>query len=330
VTFLTPPQYRLDEHEKLLAKATSAFRAALVKLSHTKSEAKAEFAYGRLSAGEISQLYEAGRKIAWPLLGVGKIADIVIKLKRGDMNHYNPMNLMEDDILKALTVLDRPCHRLNDLCQEGLDHILASLELGNYRKGSFGRSLFSKAKHRGVRNSLHLNPDFISHFNSGLETFREDRMDSLAAFINKETNTPSHPVFIIVFNRFLLWAAAQEIRSLILLVDSLRGQGSLTRKRIVLPKLSYPHTSLVKFFRKRRFFGVDISEPHGYARVKREVSLFTGLILRDVIETNDSLADCKRALCNPGCYARVSSFELRIVRSTSGPCRTYSIDTSVS
>ena len=89
---------------------------------------------------------------------MGKIADIVIKQKRGGMNNYNPMNIaeddivkaltiqpmniVEDDIVKALTVLDRPFHRLNDLCQERIDHILASPESCNYRKGRLEEDYF--------------------------------------------------------------------------------------------------------------------------------------------------------------------------------------------
>ena len=267
--FLTPPQYRLDELEKSLAKATSEFREALVKMSITISDAEAELAYGSLSADELSQLYEEGRKIAWPLLGVGKIADIVVKLKRGDMNHYNPMNLTEDDIVKALTLLDRPCHDMNDLCQEGIDYILSSLELGEYAKRSTIRRLFSRSKGWRSRGPSHSNPDFLTHFNSGLEAFWEGRTDGLDELYDEKTHTPSHLVFIVVFNKFLLCAVAQEIHSLILLVNSLSSQGSLTRRRIIFPKFVYPHTVIVKFFRKRTGLGVDICEPLSFGRAKR-------------------------------------------------------------
>jgi hypothetical protein len=267
--FLTPPQYRLNELETSLEKATSVFRAALVKLSTTISDAEAEFAYGALSANELSQLYETGRKIAWPLLGVGTIADIVVKLKRGDLNRYNPMSLTEDDIVKALTVLDRPCHDLNDLCQEGIDRTLCSLELDKYAKHSSIRQLFSKLKSGESPSPVYLNPDFISHFNSRLEAFWEGRTNGLAEFYDENTHRPSHLVFIVVFNKFLLCAVAQEIRSLLLLVDTLRSQGSLTRKRVVFPKLSSPHKTFLKFFHKRTDIGWDISEPLEFGRAKR-------------------------------------------------------------
>ena len=162
-TFFTPPQYLLDEHEKSLAKATFSLPNCPPNLSSTNLEAKAEFAY-------ITALCSRP-KIAWPLLAVGKIADIVIKQKRGGMNNYNPMNIAEDDIVKALTILDRPFHRLNDLCQERIDHILATPESCNYRKGSFGRRLFLKTKQSHVKSSLRLIRDLISHFSSSLEAF---------------------------------------------------------------------------------------------------------------------------------------------------------------
>ena len=307
--FLTPPQYRLDEHEKSLAKATSAFRAALIEMSITISDAKAELGYDALSADELSQLYEVGRKIAWPLLGVGKIADIVVKLKRGDLNHYNPMNLTEDDIVKALTVLDQPCHNLNDVCQEGIDHILCSLELGKYEKHSAIKRLFSKSKRREILSPSYLNPDFVSHFNSGLQAFWEGRTDGLSEFYDEKTDTPSHLVFIVIFNKFLLCAVAQEIGSLILLVDSLRSQGSLTRKRIIFPKLGYPHKTIVRFFRKRTGIGCDICEPLEFGRAKRiRPETLQAYCHRNVFETNHSLANAKRRFCYRRAYAWFSAF----------------------
>ena len=72
---------RLDEHEKALADAAAEFRSALVTMSINEPDAISELAYGALTADDLSQLYEAGRKIAWPVLGVGKIADLVMKIE---------------------------------------------------------------------------------------------------------------------------------------------------------------------------------------------------------------------------------------------------------
>jgi hypothetical protein len=249
-----------------LAKATSAFRAALVKMSLDKIDAEAEFAYGVLSAEELSHLYDSGRKIAWPLFGVGKISEIVLKLKRGDMDRYNPMNLTESDIVKALTVLDQPCRNLSDLCQEGIDHILQSLELGKYSKQSAIKRMFSKARQP---DPSPLSPDFISHFDSGVEAFRKSWTDGLSEFYDEKTQTLSHLIFIVVFNKFLLCAVAEEIHSVILLVDSLRSQNSLTRKRIIIPKLAHLREMITNFFHRRNRLGIDISEPHDLGRVKR-------------------------------------------------------------
>ena len=288
VTFLTPPHYRLEEHEKSLAKATSSFRAALVKLSGIKSDAKAELAYSEFSREKISKLYTVGRKIAWPLLGIGKIADIIIKLRRGDMNNYNPMQITEEDIVKALTILGTPCHHINEMCREGIDHIVASLELDQHRPRSDVRHFFFKERRNG-KSQLHQDPDFVPRFNSEMQSFSENTFDGLTECTDEAINTPRHPVFIVVFNKFLLCAVAEEISSLILLVDSFRIEGSVRSKRIVLPKFGNPCRSIRNFFHKRSFVGVSVVESQSLGRAKRNCYLSNSLTHRDVLETNDSL-----------------------------------------
>lgn len=295
VTFLTPPHYGLEEHEISLGKATSSFRAALVKLSGIKSDAKAEIAYGEFSRKEISQLYTVGRKIAWPLLGIGKIADIIIKLRRGDMNNYNPMQITEDDIVKALTILGTPCHRINEMCREGIDHIVASLELDHRSQRLAVRRLFCKERLNG-KSQLHQDPGFLPRFNAEVQSFSKNTFDGLAECTDKGTNTPKHPVFIVVFNKFLLCAVAEEISSLIVLVDSFRIQGSARPKRIVLPKFGNPGRSIRNFFHKRSFVGVSFVESQSLGRAKRNRYLSNLLTHRDVLETNDSLVTFSNSL----------------------------------
>jgi hypothetical protein len=267
--FLTPPQYRFDEHEQSLMKATSDFRAALVKMSIDKSDAAAELAYDFLSTEELLRLYEAGRKIAWPLLGIGKIAEIVIKMKRGDLNHCNPMNITEDDIIKALTLLVQPCHELDDLCQEGIQHVLCSLKLCDHANPSAMIRQFPTLNRRRVLDSAHLDHEFISRFNAGLETFWERRTEGLTDFYDDKTRTPSHVAFIVIFNKFLLHAVAEEIRRSILLADSFRSQGMFAHRRLVFPKLGYLREAILKLFRKTNVLGMDISEPLDFGRRER-------------------------------------------------------------
>jgi hypothetical protein len=72
--FITPPHNsQSEEHERALTDAKAAYRAAFIKMQADKSDAKREFAYGALST-DISELFKLGRKVAWPLLGVGTVA----------------------------------------------------------------------------------------------------------------------------------------------------------------------------------------------------------------------------------------------------------------
>jgi hypothetical protein len=222
-------------------------------MSIDEPDAISELAYGALTGDDLSQLYEAGRKIASPVLGVGKIADLVMKMKRCDLELYNPMGITENDVIGALTMLYQPCHAVNALCQEGLEHAISSLECGWYRKKSMAERLFLKPKIK--RDPPCGQPDFLSTFTSGIETFWQGRTEGLEEFNDEETNGSSHVVFIVIFNKFMCYAIAQESRNLILLVDSLPNQS--TRNRIVIPRLRNVGKRILDFFRKQTSLGVS-------------------------------------------------------------------------
>ena len=271
VGFLSPP-FNLNEAE--LHKAIASFRTSLVELALDESEAISEIAYGSLSPSEIQQLYTTSRKITWPLVGISKLADIVIKMRHGDMQRYNPMGITEEDIKKALGCLDRPCHQLNELCQEGIEHIQRQLECGRYVNSLFHRFWYSKEKktEKDAKPGC-MNPNFLEYFNAGVERFWETRTEGLENFLQDEkTNKLSHVAFIVIFNKFICFSLAQEVRNLIILVDTLRSQGSLTRKRLVIPDIRSMGGKLVGFFRKRTSMGAGNYEPaDGFRRRKRKI-----------------------------------------------------------
>jgi len=284
VAFLSPP-YQL--HETQLAKTVTAFRNSIVKMSVDESDAISEIAIGSLSPSEIQQLYSTGRKIAWPLVGIGKIADIVIKMRHGDMQRYNPMGITEENISKALSVLDKPCHGLNELCQEGIEHILRQLECGRYANSWWYRIWTKDRGEKEVKPAC-MKPDFLAYFDAGLETFWQTRTDGLDQFVEDEkTNRLSHVAFIVIFNKFICCAVAQEVRNLIILVDTLRSQGSLSRRRLVVPDLRHISDKFVAFFAKSTSLGAGTYEPvNDFARRKRNnTAFFVGLM-------------CQKRLCS--------------------------------
>lgn len=270
--FLTPSNYGFDEHEKALADAAAAFRSALVTMSTNEPDAISELAYGSLTDDDLSQLYDAGGKIAFPLLGVGKIADLVIKMKRGHLDIYNPMSITESDVIRALTLLYQPCHTVNELCQEGIEYALGLLEGGGNRKWSISDWLFSKQKIK--KDPPFMRSDFLSEFTSGMEAFWQSRAEGLEEFNDEKTDRPSHVVFVVIFNKFMCYAVAQEVRNLISLVDTLQRRGSLTRKRIVIPKLKNVGKRALDFFRKATSLGAGTYEPvERFGRVKRLIEI---------------------------------------------------------
>jgi len=116
--FLAPPNY-LCEKGFSLAASKRTFRDTLVKISLQWTDTQQEIAYGELSADDLSQLFKGGQKVAWPLLGIGSIAEIVSKIKRGneEIDYPHAMTVTDDDIVRAMALLNQRCSELNKLIQ---------------------------------------------------------------------------------------------------------------------------------------------------------------------------------------------------------------------
>jgi len=284
--FLTPPaNFRSMEHEEALLKAKDAYRAAFVKLTTDKSDAKREIAYGALSADDISQLYKLARKITWPVLGVGTVAGIISEILRGPQASETETEIQSDDVSRALEVLHRRCSELNALCREGLEHVLCTLQLGKYAKPSPIARLFSRKPSVATddEDAQDYGTDaFIKRFDVGLETFKDQRAMNLEQFYDEEQVKPSRGLFLVLFVEFLLYATAQEIRGLILFTDELRTSGTLTRKRLVLPRVKWIRKSLTKLFGGD---GPEAIVGQGYGSDEGDVfSTFTGRVNRNNLE----------------------------------------------
>src|SRR5271167_66698 len=85
------------------------------------------------------------RRKNWPMsfLSFGTVTGIIDKILR-DANIKDQGNLpsVDDEVINALNALKRPCRELNILCQENIEHILCTLQLGAYAKPSPLRRLF--------------------------------------------------------------------------------------------------------------------------------------------------------------------------------------------
>ena len=160
------------------------------------------------------------------------------------------MNL--DDVHRAIKVLQPPCHKLNELCQEAIEHILCTLKMGKYAKPSPLTRLFkkSKAPTGDDEQAADLGTDsFLIRFDAGLEEFQHADTAELTQFYDEKQVRPTQGLFLVLSVKFLLFAVAQEIRSSVVYVDQLRNDGSLTRKRLVLPKMNFVWKALRQLFR---------------------------------------------------------------------------------
>ena len=189
-------------------------------------------------------------------MGLGTIASIVGEMLNAPEELKNAADkgtLGADDVHRAITVLDRPCTVLNELCQEGIEHVKATLQMGKYAKPSFLSRLFGKkkAKEGDAESASDLGTAaFITRFDEGVALFRSQRGENLAQFYDEAQVTPTQGLFLVLSVGFLLLAVAQEIRALIVFVDQLRDSGELTKKRFIVPKVKVIRKAFEKLFER--------------------------------------------------------------------------------
>lgn len=257
--FIAPPNNFLQQDiRETLAKAKDAYRGAFVKMSNDKSDAKREMAYGILSSDQISQLHRLSRKIAWPLMGAGTVGNIVTEIKRTGILDPNGEiqadEITDEDIRKALKYLDRPCQQLNSLCREGIEHIICSFGMGKYAKPSaLSRMFGKKAAPLDNETATDLGTDsFLNRFDAGFQAFRAQKLDGLEQFFDEKREIPGQGLFLVLFVEFLLFATAEEIRGLIVYVDTLRTTGELSRSKLRFPSSKAIRKSLARVFHARQ------------------------------------------------------------------------------
>jgi hypothetical protein len=256
-----PHNFLSKEKETALMAAKTVYQGTFVKMTADKMDAKKDLAYGVLTTEDISELYKLGRKIAWPLMGLGTVGVIIGEIRRGAHMTQDPdevekeqTGIDDDDIIKAIKVLDRPCHELNGLCQEGIEHILCSLQLGKYAKPSIFARLLSKkpAATTDGESATDIGKEgFLARFDTGLDAFKGQQTENLAQFYDDNQANPSESLFVVLYIEFLLFAVAQEIRTLILFVDNLRTTGAMTHKVLVYPKMRVLRKALTRIFKAR-------------------------------------------------------------------------------
>lgn len=189
-------------------------------------------------------------------MGLGTIASIVGEMLNTPEELKTAADkgtLGADDVHRAITVLDRPCTVLNELCQEGIEHVKATLQMGKYAKPSFLSRLFGKkkAKEGDAESASDLGTAaFITRFDEGVALFRSQRGENLAQFYDEAQVTPTQGLFLVLSVGFLLLAVAQEIRALIVFVDQLRDSGELTKKRFIVPKVKVIRKAFEKLFER--------------------------------------------------------------------------------
>jgi hypothetical protein len=251
-TFISSPYVHRSEHGIAFRTAKQSLSHALMKMGMEESNAKREISYGMLSGNNLSELCKLGSNIAWPLIGLGTVTGIINNVLRGEnINDHDNLSSSDDEVINALNALKRPCLELNALCQEGIEHIRSTLQLGAYAKPHPLRQLFTKKPKDtpDQENVSDIGTDaFLPRFDSGLDVFRNQSADNFGHFYNEKHGVLSQSILFVLFLELLLLAIAQEIRSVILFVDNLHAEGAMTRKRFIFPNTNVFHRALGMIF----------------------------------------------------------------------------------
>jgi hypothetical protein len=249
-----------------LLNAKQALRQSFIKVSADISDAQREIRYGTLTSKNLAELYKHARSTVWPLLGVGTLVNILVKMREGVMEPDsvpNPMEINEPDLIKARALLNQGCQSMNEVCREAFEHVLMSLQLGKYSKPSLLGRLFRTQK-RIPRDSEMASDigttEFLSRFDTVLEKFYQERANGVTSLYDEKAKEPSHALFLVVFVHFQLYSTAQEIRSLVQYVDTLRSQGALTRNRLIFPDFLGLIKSVLSVFQRQK-----AHTHHGYS-----------------------------------------------------------------
>ena len=153
---------KIEKLEKNLSPEAKGLKGAIACLGalHSKLHidldfAKKEIAYGKLKAEDLSEIFGLLRDILLPIVGMGTVTDIFARMavsqgwRSGDPEQRHKKLAEQDDVEKEqgirqwneiMTSLHRPLESLTEATDEGLQHILYTLELAKPPKTKFSKT----------------------------------------------------------------------------------------------------------------------------------------------------------------------------------------------
>ncbi|KAL9622165.1 MAG: hypothetical protein Q9160_003508 [Pyrenula sp. 1 TL-2023] len=231
--------------------------------------AKREIAYGQLGPSDLSEILTHLREILLPLFGMSTFIDIVQSAKKRKRTLSSMVQseetvkaireLQTEEWDEMMAVSHDPFVKLNEALQDGLTHVLIVLGLAKQPKTS-AKDVESNGGSGSVpgdptfsRNVQKQMTDFRMHREQTLKKWCEkkgldlptefwdnvDRVTSLDDVApNKEGMNLKHNqqmLYLILYVEYLSFAVSKKILSMITWVDSKVADGSLKKKRLIVP-----------------------------------------------------------------------------------------------
>ncbi|KIW07754.1 uncharacterized protein PV09_01683 [Verruconis gallopava] len=251
-----------EEGENVLEKV-QALRSAHGKLFADMGSAKKEIAYGRLLPSDLSEIQRILRRIFLPAVGISSIISIFqrLALHHGwtsaetdvETASEHHLSMEYQDIMKSL---DKPMNRLLDVLGDAYDHVLYRLRLRGWKKV---RDSLRAEESGSNYDSKPGHDTFVRHLEDEVDLFYRTRIEILRTWCEHHniklapdsfesdftwiTNsgetlfgTPmQRQLFVVLYIEFLLWSAARSTLSLVRFADSKVKDGTMLKKRLILP-----------------------------------------------------------------------------------------------
>lgn len=261
----------LESKKQQLAASMGKLNALHGKLQSDLFYSKDEFAWGKLSAGDLNRIGDLLRNVLLPLSGMAMLPDILDMTVNGEGIRNNSMgsladpeedNLKRSEIKKVVETLEERLGSCTDLMRSGLQYVLHTIGLvkhKNLEKQLKARNNGSGAHDEESKGDIvgPLQQDFTAHFEEALYRYDAQRKElpealaSLEAFSSSEkrdgasTKSDSEMLadpdvrqefFLIVYMDHLQHDLLHATLDLVKFADRKVADGIMKRSRFIFPK----------------------------------------------------------------------------------------------
>ena len=265
----------LEAKKNLLQSSLTKLNGLQGKLQSDLFYSKDEFAWGKLSAGDLKEIGDLLRNVLLPLSGMAMLPDILDMIVENEGTRNNSFEKSEDrngdedtikksEMQKVVETLEERLIHCNDLMRVGLQYVLLVLELTKpkelekQRKSQTGSTQASDEESKGdILDPLQ--QDFTAQFEQTLYRYYSRRRDlpnamaSLEAFssadiYNGDESSETDPrmlaadpdvrqeFFLIVYMGHLQDNLLNAMFELIKFADRKVTDGTMKRNRLIFPK----------------------------------------------------------------------------------------------